>query len=961
MKSWAPPTAEELDRVAVLCARPENRAYFFDRLDNPKWVGPLSKRGFFASPPKPVAAGEPGYIRFPPWPEGRYLARVAGDTPDEVTSVLAGLEVSENPAVTGVLFQAMANLPADRLRSLAAKATEWVRGAFADYFANEAAAVVVRLLSAGGVAPALDLVASLLEVRPDPRLAEKASTADSPVRAHPEPVGRLSQWGYEQVIERVLEPTVDAAGLDGVRLFAGLLEEALRLSRWEDQNGPDNLSEIWLPAIENHEQNSDRGVRNSLVSAVRDAALSFAARGASELKSTISLLEDGSLVQQRIALHVLASIGEGSHLAVQRLADRRLFDDFRVRHEYAALLRARFPELDMRTRNSLISWIEAGPDVDRYRRRRTEAGGAPPSEDDVTRYSDLWRRDRYSFIEPHLEGRTAERYYELVRSLGEPEHPDFVSWMSAGWTGPQSPATRDELLQRSADEVIDYLRRWRPEDDSGWHFGPSMEGLGRVFSEVVAARADEFAHVAGGLGGLDPTYVRHLFLGFEAALRDGTTFRWAGPLDLASLVVARPFEPDAEVPDRDRDPGWRWCRGQIGSFLRSGLSDRQNRVPFELREHLWAVIERLIRDPNPSPEHEARYGGDNMDPLTLSINTNRGTAMHAVVEYALWCRREMESRGQDVSVGFNVMPEVRGVLASHLDAASEPSVAVRAVYGRWLPWLQLLDESWTAQHIPLIFPSGTDGAALADAAWETYITSCPPYNAALRVLRAQYHDAILRIPSNKKAGLFSHENVDSRLGQHVVTFYWRDVLDRELVEEYFARADDGLAADLIGFVGRALQNTVGEVPDAISHRMQELWEWRFSTCHENPDAHELELRAFGTWFASSKFDAAWALDALERAVDLVGAPISSHLVAERLVDVSEREPLTTARIFARMIERPENEWDYIGMRDEAKAIVAAAHATRDPDAAEHTATIVDFYVRHGELDFRDLFRDRTPR
>src|SRR2546430_13314546 len=105
MKSWAPPTAEELDRVAVLCARPENRAYFFDRLDNPKWVGPLSKRGFFASPPNPVAAAEPGYVRFPPWPEGRYLARVASDTPDEVTSVLASLEVSENPAVTGVLFQ----------------------------------------------------------------------------------------------------------------------------------------------------------------------------------------------------------------------------------------------------------------------------------------------------------------------------------------------------------------------------------------------------------------------------------------------------------------------------------------------------------------------------------------------------------------------------------------------------------------------------------------------------------------------------------------------------------------------------------------------------------------------------------------------------------------------------------------------------------------------------------------
>jgi hypothetical protein len=954
MKSWALPTAEEIDRVAVLCARLENRAYFFDRLDNPKWVRPLSERGFFATPPSPVPAGEPGYVRFPPWPEGRYLARAAGDVPDDVTFVLASLEVSENPAVTGLLFQAMANLPAGQAKSLAAKALEWIKGPFTDYFADQATAVAIRLLNVGAVTAAIDLVASLLEVRPDPRLAEKASAADSPFRAHLEPVGRLSEWGYERVIERVLEPILDAAGLDAVRLFSELLEEVLRLSRWEDQIGPDDLSEIWRPAIENHEQNSEIGIRNSLVSAVRDAASSFAARGSGELRSTVSILEDASLVQRRIALHVLASSGAGSHMAAERLANRQLFDEYGVRHEYAALLRARFPELDIQAKRDLISWIEAGPDIDRYRQRRTEADGAPPSDEDVARYSELWRRDRYSFIEPHLEGHDAERYNELVRSLGQPEHPDFVSWMSAGWTGPQSPVTKDELIQRPVGDIVAYLRHWHPEPDSGFHFGPSMEGLGRIFGEVVAARAYEFAHLAASLGELDPTYVRSLFSGLEAALRDGTIFPWDGPLDLASLVVGRPFEPDVDVPDRDSDVGWRWCRGQIGSFLRSGLTDKQNQIPFELRERIWTVIDRLTRDPNPSPEHEARYGGDNMDPLTLSINTNRGTAMHAVVEYALWCRREMESRDQDVGRGFNIMPEVREVLSSHLDPVSEPSSAVRAVYGRWLPWLQLLDEPWTVQHVALIFPSETDSAALANAAWDTYIASCPPYNSALRILRAQYRDAIAQIPSKGKAGLFSHDTVDSRLGQHLVTFYWRDVLDRDLIEMYFARADDRLAAGLIRFVGHALQNMPGEVPDAISRRMQDLWEWRFSVCHDNPDAHELELRAFGAWFTSGKFDDAWALDALERAVNLVGAPTGGQLVAERLVQVSEREPLAAIRVFAQMIERPEHEWDYIGWRDEARVIIEAARATGEHEAAEHTATIVDFYVRRGELDFRGL-------
>lgn len=97
MTSWAPPTAEELDRLAVLSARPENRAYFFDRLENPNWVRGLDQRGFFADPPGLVPAEEPGYVRFPPWPEGRYLARVAAEAPDAVASVLQNIPGSENP------------------------------------------------------------------------------------------------------------------------------------------------------------------------------------------------------------------------------------------------------------------------------------------------------------------------------------------------------------------------------------------------------------------------------------------------------------------------------------------------------------------------------------------------------------------------------------------------------------------------------------------------------------------------------------------------------------------------------------------------------------------------------------------------------------------------------------------------------------------------------------------------
>ena len=184
------------------------------------------------------------------------------------------------------------------------------------------------------------------------------------------------------------------------------------------------------------------------------------------------------------------------------------------------------------------------------------------------------------------------------------------------------------------------------------------------------------------------------------------------------------------------------------------------------------------------------------------------------------------------------------------------------------------------------------------------------------------------------------------------------MIDREVLERYFARADDQLAGLVMGFVGRALLNTPEELSASVAERMQHLWEWRFSETAPHPQEHALELGAFGIWFASGKLDARWALDALERTVELVGTPTLGHLVAERLAKVSEDNPVDAVRVFAGMVERPEHEWDYVGWRDEAKAIVEAALASGEAEAEEPAASIVDFYVQRGELDFREFTRRR---
>jgi hypothetical protein len=57
-------------------------------------------------------------------------------------------------------------------------------------------------------------------------------------------------------------------------------------------------------------------------------------------------------------------------------------------------------------------------------------------------------------------------------------------------------------------------------------------------------------------------------------------------------------------------------------------------------------------------------------------------------------------------------------------ARSTPSLAVHAVYDRWLPWLLLLDEEWVRDRHPSLFPN-EPLETYRDVMRATYISWCP--------------------------------------------------------------------------------------------------------------------------------------------------------------------------------------------------------------------------------------------
>ena len=823
--------------------------------------------------------------------------------------------------------------------------------AFADYFAVEAAHAIVRLARAGRIRQGLKAARELLRIERRSGASNGFSNGET-LGFSPEPVGRLSDWEYKQATEKMLPDLVDSAGLKGLRLFAGLLNAAVEFSRHKDDpSDSDGYSWIWRPAIEDHPQNADSGVRCALVTAVRDAAVRLAGVSDEDLRAVLEVLEAGTAhLHHRIALHVLAVVPGGADLVAERIVNRTIFEEPRLKHEYAELLRHRLGEASSEVRRTFLDRVFEGPDLDEYRRRHSAAG----PEDEVV-YAENWKRDWLSIVADHLFSDDAEQYRELLAKHGEAHHPDFVSWTESGWWS-ATPLTAEDMNEMSVEAVIEYLATWEPDEDASQVFSPSMEGLGRTFEAAVPGRAGEFAAVANRIETLDPTYVRSFLSGLESAVKEGASVPWDQPIRLITSVLEHPFEHEDAKLGFERDPGWGWTRGQAASLIEEGVADRDNRIPFELRQEVWGVLEALARDPQPTPADENSAGSSSMNPLALSINMNRSKAMHAIVAYALWCRRELDVRGTGIAAGFELMPEVRTVLDERLDPSSEPSSAVRAVYGRWLPWLILLDKEWTAANITRILPSAPELAKLRNAAWNTYVGWCPPFNPVYEVLRHEYEAAVERVPSSGTVDVAGDERADAKLGEHLVTFHWRGCLQPRLLERWFERADDECAASVMDPLGRSLNNTQQDINPAVLQRIRELWDSRLEVIAGAPEAHQSEADAFAYTFVSAKLDDDWSLASLNITLRTGVPRWRGQPILGRLAEIAAAKPVEATRYTLRMLEGAANDWDHFSWRDQVRDVLIATNRVADPDTVDNRKAIVDHYVKHGNHEFKSFIQ-----
>lgn len=940
--------------LAEISKRRANYEYFFERLSSPEWIAPLKENGLFHNPP-PMEVDDRG-VRAMVWAPSQYLARVASKAPAEVLDVMLGIE-TDNERTLADFAQAAASMPAPLARRWAERQLALLAEETRFYFVlpRNLAELIKTLATGSEVDAAFTLTEELFRLLPNDTGSDGSWSVERVT-------ARFSEYEYVELLARLAPTLVEAAPERTIALLVDLLRNAIDLAFPDVTSTGEDNSHVWRPTLAT-DQSDHRELLQGLATVLRDTAVSVHQQGLLTDRTLLELLDVGETrIFRRVAFLALSATPVAAAEALTPLlVDRDQFFESSPSPEYRTLLGAGFSSLSSDGQQRLLDWITEGPNLDKYVAFRVQKGGQPPEIDEQEQYIAHWKIRRLRLIGGALPEDARRDFEDLIERYGDAE---FVTGyeITGGWIGTQSPATLEELRTCSDDELIGLLERYEGTD--GW-FGPSREGLARTFSELAEGESMRVSGLAHRLGHLLPVHLYWMLIGLTKAIENDQPVLWQSLITLLQQVTVAPHgSADNEQGDEDNYGRWAWVRKESAAILETGFRSTTAAMPIELRQHAWDVVERLTEDTDPTPEYEQRYGGSNMDPATLALNTTRGRALHAAIAYALWVQRTTERKDGESATdsGFETMPEVRAVLERHLDPQQDPSLAVRAVYGQWFPFLALLDEQWAQRSSPEIFPDSDRLRLLRDAAWQSYIIFCRPYDSAFKSLRQEYSAAVDRLGTDAPPWRWiGGENTpDERLAVHLLSFYWRGVIDLgesdQLLERLFTNASDDTRKAAIGFLGRALCETE-TLDNRTRGRIERLWEWRLQEAQASESkTRTAEIAAFARWSDAELLDPAWRLEQLERILEL-GVSLRPESVALRAFEkLANQQPARTAHILRAFLEQERDSWTIQGGLTEIENILSTCLRSKNHDAIDTAIDTIHWLGSLGYGRFRGLIK-----
>lgn len=929
------PTSKNISDLIKSISQPEHRRYFFQKCDNPNWLESLKKIDAFSKPQEPLREG--GYIRFLSWPESQYLSRIADRKPKEVYEIIKDLDFTNQSVLDDFVDAAIKSPPDIAIKYVElAQRKKWIQNPYNLLLPDKLADLMNKLADEDQTDAALVLARILFDTKVnDPKKIQHDSN-ESKILHHPDAKTYFDEWRLGKIIKEKLSLLARKKPVELFGVLASALRQAIEL---ENRTNPEDsfyeYSHIWRPNLR-ASRHSTEDAKNLFLDGLVDLIEKNKDDGAVLKGFAENLKKHPWALFRRIEMLLYATNLKPFMLAVEGiLSDRKIMIAYNLRREYLPLLGKAYLFLREETKNSILKSIEKGPNLTRPDNI---------SDEQFARIQENWKALYLDPIKEHLPEKEKKDYEQMVSKNGEPDNDDGEI---KTWHGGQSPISSDELSKLNGTETVNYFSKYKAPDD--FFAQHSSGGLGMTFAGLVAEDPAKYIAVVNEFvkQKVRPIYFYHLIHGLKEALKKNKCFDWKIAIQLCEDIVLEQANKLTSTPADEDEQDWKSVRRVAADFIGAALGQSTCEVPISLKEKVWLIISNLAEDPEPTKEDEERDGKGGRDPMTLAINTTRGEAMHALINYGLWYARNLSNK----SIEVKMPPEMEELLNKHLDPAIDPSLAIRSVYGWRLPNLFYLNRPWLEANKGKIFDEKDGNYFLA--AWEGYLAN-NIIKEIFNALKDQYRAAIPILGTMGKTGSRAADIIQ-RLPQHLMVVYANETDHDDLIEYFFKTATTQECAEAINFVGRVILREIDGFTDKekTKSRLAKLWKERISQPKENIKIKEIQ--EFGWWFKNSPMDRKATLEQTIKTLELVQGKIDvPYEIVEELVSYATEFPIEAIKILDLLTRADKERHEISYKKAEYREVLRLVKAAGNTEAAQ----LADALINHlGSLGFIEEFRD----
>ena len=942
-------SSSEVDLIAnALRSNTGLYKYFFRNRPDPTWAEQLLNHGYFINAPE-LRETDRGFFA-PLWEEQEYLISIAAEVPTVVVEHVK--RINGHGHYHARAIESLTEIPSSLVAEVLPVILERLGDSHIAFHISLPTLALVQSLAKNKDASAFSLFERVtIPLPPKPiavqdRILSAGATALFPLDDYQ---GRTLATTAASLAELDISKTIS--------ILDGQLRETLRVEAEVTGDQNDQSWALWRSAVEDSAQNREASYKDRLLNALRDTVDRAAQENPAEISLLIEkYLADPIVIFRRLGLYLLSAFSGGfTELVARELLTTDNMDDIAIHHEYFTLLENGYPHLSPNEQSQLLNVIIMGlpqEELDCIAKWPEEG-----SEEERAAYaqsrSKIWSRDRLWMLRDYLDGEHKNLLDQLVKEFGKPDHPDFTSWMSGGYTvSDVSPITVEDLRQKSNEELLYYLKSWRPAMERS--FGPERESygaLGREVASLIFGDLERYQSIV--------TEIASMHAHFATAMLNSQVPEDIFPSALeVRLGLCERLLGEERIRTRlDEGPDGRWVYFRFAAvqLCKELLVKGEDQMFMQYQERIRDLLLTLSNDPDPDLEVDSptKEWFDKHDPLTVAINHVRSEAILSLIYYAARIARE--------NGGRNLEGPVKDLLSTRVSGENDASLAVHSVFGRELNRLYWIDKEWVVNHIDQIFPTGDDekSIALYVAAWDSYVLSTPSlYLELFSLLRSRYTRAIENI--GKGLVTRTHLRPVAGISHHLLLEYQ--------LAKYQIKSAEGQESLIAKFFTETLPEHRGEAVAAMSERLhqhpeewsrtRELWSWRLemASIANHTSDFKSEMDSFSDLLQSvpstENLTTLWPL--LEGFLPYLGDAEDWSRIWHNLENYLAKEVVRNSgaaiRFYNLMHERLAGVKDYYG--DKAEKILRSGSS--NASSRTETLLLIDKLVRKGNYQFKSI-------